>query len=984
MKRKITTILSLAVLSSVSVMQAQKKDSMKTKDIEEVVVVAYGKQKKETVVGSNSVIKSKDLAQRSLTNVSQALDGATPGVQISTSTGQPGSSLAVRIRGFSSIGTGNSPLYIVDGTVYNGNIANISPDDIESINILKDAASTSLYGSSAANGVVMITTKKGKKGTQFSFSASTGFSTRSIPEYDRLDAGQYYPIVWEAIRNGQLYSTSNPKSLAEANAYASKVLIPEVLKNNVYDVSDDVLVVDGKLNPNARLKYDDLDWQKALFKTGVRQNYDLSYSGGTDKTKYYASFGYLKEDAYAIKSDYERINARLNIDSQIKSWLKLGTNLAMSNSFSNQAIDGANNNTSYINPFRWSRTMGPIYSIYAHDPVTGAYIYDKEGNKVFDPADKRGPDAAVGRHVIQETLLNKEFQKIYNINSRFFAEFKLLPELTFTTNVGYDTRNAKTLSYKNKIIGDAAPDGSSAITNTESQTLTFNQLLNYDKNFGKHGVNLLLGHENISYKYEYVYGYKKGQIIDDNDELVNFVTPASLTSYIRELPKESYFSRLNYDYDRKYLLSASVRRDGSSRFYEDVRWATFWSLGAGWRIDQEKFLKNNSTISQLKLRGSYGEVGNDGSYGTAVSYYAWQALYELGYNNADYAGVMMSSVGNKNLTWESNVQSDVGLEFGLFNNRISGSVEYYKRGTDGLIFSVPKPDSSGNLSKKENIGSLENSGIEIALNVDVIKNANLKWNINFNGSTLKNKITKLPQEEIITGTKKYTVGSSIYDYWLRQWYGVDPQNGLGLFYASDEAIEAAKAAGKIDEFREINGVLLTTDHNKAKYDYSGTTIPKLFGSFGTKFEYKGFSLSALFTYQIGGKTYDSNYGSLMDGYPQGGALSTDILKRWQKPGDITDVPRLDASNYLSAGASSTRWLVKSDFLTLRQVTLSYNLNRELINPLGIKTLRLFVTGENIWSKTARKGLEPIQSFNGTTTNRFAPARMISFGFSTNF
>ncbi|MEC5394508.1 SusC/RagA family TonB-linked outer membrane protein [Bergeyella sp. RCAD1439] len=982
MRRQITSVLSLvSVFSVCHFAQAQRKavDTTKTKDIEEIIVVAYGKQAKETLVGSNAEIKAKDFAQRAMTNVSQALDGATPGVQISTGSGQPGSGPAIRIRGFSSINTNNAPLFIVDGTVYNGNIANINPDDIESFNVLKDASSTSLYGSSAANGVILITTKKGRKGSdQFNFNTSFGVSSRSIPEYDRLNAAQYYPIVWEAIRNGAMYRGTNPMTQQQANAYASRVLISEVLKNNVYNVPDDQLVLDGVLNPNAALMYDDLDWQKVFFKTGMRQSYDLNYSGANNKTSYYASIGYLNESAYALKSDYQRMTARLNVESQLKKWLKLGSNVALSNSFSNQAVDGTRSNSSYVNPFNWTRNIGPIYNIYARD-AEGNYIYDSNGQRVFDPADRRGVNAAGGRHVIQETLLNTDYDKIYNINSRFFAEFKILPELTLTTNVGYDTRNYKNINYRNRIVGDAAPDGAASRTNTESQTLTFNQLLNYTKSFGSHSVNALLGHESISYKYEYVYGYKRGQVVDNNDELINFVTPTSLTSYNLLLPKEAYFSRFNYDFARKYLLSASVRRDGSARFHKDVRWSTFWSLGAGWRVDQEKFLKNSKAISQLKLRASYGEVGNDGSYSTSISYYAWQPLYALGYNNLDNAGVMLNSVGNPTLTWESNKQFDVALEFGLFNNRISGSVEYYKRGTDGLIFAVPKPDSSGNLSRDENVGGLENSGVELALNADVIRGTNFKWSINLNASTLTNRITKLSQEEIISGTKKYSVGVSIYDYWLRQWYGVDPSDGMGLFYASDEAIQSGSST-----IREINGAKLTTNHNEAKYDYSGSVIPKVFGSVATTLQYKRWSLSAMFTYQLGGRTYDTNYASMMTGYPQGEALNVDILNRWQKPGDITDVPRLDASNYQSAAQGSTRWLVSSDFVTLRQMTVSYDLPREILGSVGLKNLKLFANGENLWSKTARKGLEPVQSFSGVTANRFIPARIVSFGLSTSF
>lgn len=991
MKKNIVSLLSLALVSSFGLVNAQKKkDSIKTRDIGEVVVVAFGKQSKETMVGANSEIKAKDLSSRALTNVSQALEGASPGVQISATSGQPGGSLSVRIRGFSSINTTNEPLYIVDGSVYLGNLSNISSDDIESINILKDAASTSLYGSSAANGIVMITTKKGKKGRgQFNFSASTGIATRAVRDYARIGASDYYPIIWEALRNGALNDKQNPKTEAEAGAFASRHLISNVLFNNVYNVADKELIVDGKLNPNAKLKYDDLDWDKALFGTGIRHSYDLNYSGGTDNTSYFASIGYLKEDGYNFNSDFERINARVNVDSQVKRWLKIGTNIALSNSFYNFSDVS---NGGFTNGFRWVRSIGPIYNIYAHDPVTGDYLYDANGNKIFDSGDKRGSNASSGRHIIHEMSANRNYNKVFSVNSRFFAEFKLLPELTLTTNASYDTQTFYGIVYNNKEVGDAAPVGAASRENSQRKTLNFNQLLNYNKSFGQHSFNALLGHESIEYTYDYIYGYKREQVVDGNIELANFVTPTDLTSYDLQLPKEGYFARVNYDFGKKYLLSGSVRRDASARFHRDVRWETFWSVGAGWNIDREAFLRNNQTINKLKLRGSYGEVGNDGNYNNKeTSFYIWQPLYELGYNNTSFGGMMMGEIGNSKLTWETNKQFDLGIEFGLFNNRISGSVEYYKRGTNGLIFSVPKPDSSGNTSKKENIGNLENSGIEIAINADIVRTNDFRWSVNANTSTIKNTIKSLSQEEIITGTKKYKVGSSIFDYWLRQWYGVDPEDGSGLFYASDDAIanyETKKANGGTiadsEVIREIDGHKLTTDHNNAKYEYTGTALPKFFGSFGTSFRYKGFSLSALFTYQIGGKTYDSNYQDMMKAYTRGGALHTDILNRWQKKGDITEVPRMDYTAYVSPGALSSRWLVDSSYLTLKQLTISYEIPRVFLNSVGVNSLKLFVNGENIWTKTARQGLEPGGNFTGVTNHRFSPARIISFGLSTSF
>ncbi|SEH46678.1 SusC/RagA family TonB-linked outer membrane protein [Chryseobacterium culicis] len=982
---KMKLMLSTAVLFFVGghLVEAQKtkRDTIpQDTKIDEIVVVAYGSQKRETMVGSNTEVKAKQFADRPITSIGQALDGASAGVKVSTGTGQPGSSPSIQIRGIGSYGISTSPLYVVDGTIYTGSLAAINPNDIASFNILKDAASTSLYGSAAANGVVLITTKSGRKGKDaFNFSMSTGAVGRSIPEYDRVNVYQYYPLVWESIRNGRMTSVPGT-TMADANAYATAQLISGVLKTNVFNVPDNQLVVNGVLNPDAKLKYTDLDWQKPLMNTGFRQNYELNYSGGSNTTTYFSSVGYTNETGYLIKSDFERFTARLKVDSQVKSWLKLGTSISGVSSNGNNSVDGADNNSAYINPYRWTRTMGPIYSPYAHDPTTFATLYDKAGNIVYDAGSARGADAAAGRNVIQETLLNKDLSKNYYIISRAYAEIKVDPYLTLSTNAGYDIRNNRRSTYGNKIIGDAAPGGSAEKYSFTEQTFTWNQLLNYKRKFGEHNFEFLLGHENYKYMYEYLYGYKKGQIVDDNDELVNFVTPSSLTSRTDNYRKEGVFSRLNYDYKSKYLLSGSIRWDGSSRFDKDVRWDSFWSLGAGWRLKGEEFLSNSNLISELKLRGSYGEVGNDGTN----SYYMYKSTYTLGYNNAQEPGILFGFLADPTITWEANKQTDVGIDFGFLNNRITGSVEYYNRVTEDLIFPVPLPVSAGvpDNTISRNVGTMYNRGFEFSINADVIKTQNFTWNINANASTLKNQITELSNgiTEIINGTKKISVGHSIYDYWLRQWYGVDPADGSPLFLAADAYANTTAA-----DIRTVNGQKVTTNFNKAKYDYSGTAIPDLFGSFGTSITYKQWSLSALFTYQLGGKTYDSNYAALMSSYSQGGALSTDILDRWTTPGQITDVPALNSSTYTSSNAgNSSRWLVSSDFLTFRQATLSYSFSPETLSQLGVSGLRILVSGENIWSKTARKGLEPSQAFNGTASNRYTPARVVTIGFNVSF
>ncbi|WP_276833552.1 TonB-dependent receptor plug domain-containing protein, partial [Chryseobacterium cucumeris] len=510
---KVKLILSTAVLFFVGghMVEAQKakRDTIpQDTKIDEIVVVAYGSQKRETMVGSNTEIKAKQFADRPITSIGQALDGASAGVKVSTGTGQPGSSPSIQIRGIGSYGITTAPLYVVDGTVYTGSLAAINPNDIASFNILKDAASTSLYGSAAANGVVLITTKSGRKGKDaFNFSMSTGAVGRSIPEYDRVNVYQYYPLVWEAIRNGRMTSVPGT-SVADANAYATTQLISGVLKTNVFNVPDNQLVVNGLLNSNAQLKYTDLDWQKPLMNTGFRQNYELNYSGGSNTTTYFSSVGYTNETGYLIKSDFERFTARLKVDSQVKSWLKLGSSISGVSSNGNNSVEGVDNNSAYINPYRWTRTMGPIYSPYAHDPTTFATLYDSAGNIMYDAGSARGADAAAGRNVIQETLLNKDLSKNYYIISRAYAEIKVDPYLTLSTNVGYDIRNNRRSTYGNKIIGDAAPGGSAEKFSFTEQTFTWNQLLNYKRKFGDHNFEFLLGHENYKFMYEYLYGYK--------------------------------------------------------------------------------------------------------------------------------------------------------------------------------------------------------------------------------------------------------------------------------------------------------------------------------------------------------------------------------------------------------------------------------------------------------------------------------------------
>ncbi|WP_427875164.1 SusC/RagA family TonB-linked outer membrane protein [Flavobacterium sp. MMS24-S5] len=893
----------------------------------------------------------------------------------------------MRIRGFSSINGSNTPLYIVDGVPYAGDISSLNSSDIESLTVLKDASSTSLYGSKAANGVIIITTKTGKSSKdKFSLNMSTGMTSRSIKDYERVNAFDYYPLEWEAIRNSR--PMANQSQIDAANAYAS-TRVPVVLVTNPFNVpANSIVGTDGKLNPNAQLLYpQDLNWEKQLERAGVRQNVDFSYQGKSEKSNYFASLGYLNEEGYIQKSGFERTTGRLNLNTSLKDWFKTGVNISGALTNSKLGTDGVENTSSFKNPFRTIRTMGPIYPVFDHT-ANGDYVFDDNGDRVYSTT--RGSGASNGRNVVYETLNDTDVVKGLALSARTFFEITFLKDFKFTTNASIDkTYSNRTYSY-NTLIGDGAPTGFIGKDDKILTGVTYNQLLNYSKKVGNHNFTALLGHESFDYERNWSTGTKTGQVAPEIIEFVNYATTTGLNSYTRNYATESYFSRIGYDYDDKYIFSASLRRDGSSKFAKDNRWGNFWSFGGAWVISKENFLKEKTWINDLKLRASIGEVGNDshtisdtndaGSQINGLNYYVSQNTYSLGSDNGTEGGVLIYAAGAPNLKWEVNTQKDIAVEFGLFKNRLKGSIEYYNRNTDGLIFAVPNPLSSGLDNRMENIGSMVNKGIEISLDGAIIKTNDFSWNLNINASTINNKITKLPQGEIIDGTKKLSVGHSIYDYWLRDWYGVDPADGYALYVADPQFVNSGDST-----IRVVNGVNVTTDQNKALYHYAGSAIPDLFGSFGNTFKYKGLQLDVVCTYQIGGQMYDTNYAVLMHtGNSYGSAFSTDILNRWQKPGDITDVPRLDVNRNTQSSAASDRWLKGSDYLSLRQINLSYKMPKEFISKLEIDNASVYVNGENLLLFTKRQGMDPTQTFNGTTQNRYIPSRVITLGLNLNF
>ena len=952
--------------------------TVKNSDLDEVVVVAYGTQKKEAITGSQATVQ--DLDKRNISNVSQAIAGAAPGISTTSGNGQPGSSAAIRIRGFGSVNASASPLYVLDGFPYGGYIGDINANDIESITLLKDASSTALYGSRAANGVVMITTKKGKSlAPKITVYGNSGLSTKGIDEYERVGTTDYYPVMWQGLKNGLMFpKTGTGQTEAVAALNATNGIATQLVYNPFNVPNNQVVGTDGKLNPNASLLYNDFDWYSPIERQGGRSEVGFNVASRNNKSDYYFSLSYLNDQGFVIRSDFERVNARIAMNTQLRSWLKTGVNVTTAIVSSNQAAGDGNNN--FINPFVFARGMGPIYPVRAFDRTTGAPIFGTDGTQLYDYGQYAGSvnrpsGASPGRHILYETLLNENMQTRNSSVGRAYIETQFLKFFTFTTNVGIDLNNYRLKSFQNRIVGDGVTSkGTASLDANEYRTVSLNQLLNYKREFGKSELSVLVGHESQKNKDSYSSVLKRGQIFEGNIELANFVTLGDITGDLRELRREGVFSRFNYGYNNRYFLDLSYRRDASSRFSPKSRWGDFYSAGVSWSLIQEDMFKNLNWLDNLKLRASFGTVGNDG----LDTYFEYQALYALGWNNATEPGVIATKLASPDLTWEVNKTFNVGLDFAVVKNRISGTIEYFDRGSSQLLFDVPQGLSSIITSTTRNIGSMSNKGIEAQLGFDIVRTKDFNWDLELNFTTLKNKISKLPAEtpQITSGTKRLEVGRDLYAFYLRRWAGVDPADGAALYYANPGTTGATVRVN-------AKGDSLTTNPTNAEYGYSGTAIPKFFGSVNNTFTYKGFSLFALLNYQVGGKFYDGNYAGLMS-FRYGSSIHTDVLNAWKKPGDITNVPRIDDVNTGDLNAASDRWLIDASYLSVRNVTLSYTLPKASIAKLGLDQARVFVGGENLYVFSKRTGLNPAESFNGTNSPVYTPNRLVNAGFNISF
>ncbi|MCA1757108.1 MAG: TonB-dependent receptor [Bacteroidales bacterium] len=945
--------------------------------LDEVMVVAYGTVRKEAFTGSASSVNVEKLNEVQTSNITKAIEGLSSGIQVTSGSGQPGTSSSIRIRGIGSLNASTSPLYVVDGFPFSGDINSIATTDVESLTILKDASATALYGSRAANGVIIITTKKGRANdNRVSFKANIGTNVRGIPEYDRVDVPTYYELIWEALYNTRVINAGDDD--ATARAWASANLIDQLGNYNAYDVPNDQVVgTDGRINQSGNLLWSD-SWYDEMHRTGVRQDYTLSTSGGNDKSNYYISGNYLKDEGIVQRSQYDRFTIRLNADTRMKEWVKTGLNISASTSTQNYP---ASSGSAYVNSFMWSRMIAPIYPVYLYD-LSGNLVLDGDGNKQFDYGDSfgRARSYSSNSNPLGVITLDRRLYKDDNASSRGYVEFYFLKDFKLTVNASADYQGSYNLTHQNAAQGDAQSfSGRSTLSSSRRFTFASNQLLNYNKSINEHNLDILAAHESSAYKFNSLSATRTGFPFAGLFELDAAAVLEDAGSYEHNFRMESYFSRINYDFRNRYFLSLSARTDGSSRFAPDYRWGFFWSVGASWRLSQENFMTDLTWVNNLRIKASYGAQGND----NLGSYYAYQGLYALGWNNMGYPGLLASRLPTPELLWEKNNSLNVGLDFTMFE-RFSMNFEYYIRKSNDLLFAVPLPASTGFSSYDANIGSVENVGFDIEASFLIVKSNIFSWNADINLSHYRNEITELPegQEQITRGTKQWEVGRSIYDFFLRDFAGVDPATGTSLWYMD---VYETDGGGEIVLGEDGKPIVIdkvtTDDYDDATRYYVGTAIPDLQGGLTNSIKIGPVDISLLTTFRIGGQMLDGSYQGLMGG-ELGDNMHIDMLNRWTPTNTDTDVPLLIFD--VDANATSSRFLTPMDFFSFRNLSIGYTFPENLSERIGISDARFFVNVTNLHTFSARKGMDPQQSFGGTTDNSYTPLRTTSFGLNLNF
>jgi TonB-linked SusC/RagA family outer membrane protein len=937
------------------------------KQMNEVIVTAsYGVAIKGTLTGASSVIKGEKL-DIPVTSFDKALQGNATGVLSMANSGQPGSGQSVIIRGIGSINASTTPLYIVDGVpVSTGNygnmtqtaatassdninaMANINPEDIESVTVLKDASATSIYGSRASNGVIVITTKRGKAGkTLFELNTSTGYSTRTSKNFTTLNKDQYVDYMTDALVNAGYSNATVDVNGKQVNA----------------------LIANNFLVRNDQKDFYNYDWfSQAYNDNAPTYKADLSARGGNDKTQFFMSLGYLDQSGIVVKTGLKRYSGRLNIDHQASSKLKFSTNINLSY---NDQQSPMTTSGYYINPIFGALMYAPI------DPGTispGSFLYNPT-TSAYTPY---APDNGVNINNLT-TYSNANFiaNKMYDEFSSRTARLLGDVSMQWTIIDGLIFKGVAGIDYfylTEQAWNDPRPKGNSASYNRgtaetsvgENKIINETATLNYLKQFSGHSFNFLVGQETKSSDYRNVDGIKQ-----DFPGIIHVIS-AGATSYALYGTRygstlASFFSSLNYNYDNKYFGSASLRSDASSSLSPDQRWGTFWSLGGSWKIANESFLKDVKWVNNLTLRASYGTSGNSAGIGS----YAYMGLYGGGANYNGLSGIYPSQISNQNLAWEKNANGNIGLDFSILNSRLGGTVEVYDRRTSDLLLNAPLSYTSGFSSILSNIGEISNRGIEFSLNAVPVLTKAVTWNVDLNISSNSNKIEKLNNgSDIISSPFIYRVGKDIQTFYTRPWAGVNPADGRAMYY---------DANGEI-----IYNIIQAGENRKE----SGSAAPKFYGGLTNKVTFFNFDLSFMFYFTYGNKIYDSSWltatGDGAGGFRnQHVSIATD---RWRKEGDIAQYPKA-VYGYAAAtygGYGMDKIIFDGSYIRLRDITLGYSVPKSVINYLKMNSIRVYFQGTNLLTFTRFPDADPEVGTTGYYYLGYPNAKTMTVGLNLKF
>lgn len=971
--------------------------------LEETIVVAFGTATKKSFTGSAAVVKSSDIAKVQVSDVTRSLEGIVAGVQMTTSSGTLGKSPSIRIRGTGSISAGKTPLYVIDGIPYSGDMNNINPNDIESLTVLKDAASNSLYGSRGANGVIMITTKKAKTGEAVvNLDAKWGLNTKALQDYDYIkDPGQYYETHYASLYN--YFRLEKGLNKAEAHLKAATIT-PGSLKDggleyNVYEYPAGQLLIgsNGKLNPNATLgrkvtyKGQEYlltpdDWIKEAYKHSLRQEYNVSVSGTSGNVAVYASFGYLNNNGIIAGNNMKRYTGRLKADYKAKSWLKIGANMGYTNFMYNNGNRNEGDSGSTGNLFAQITNMAPIYPLYIRDGQ-GNILKDSHGLLRYDwgNSDNAGMSRSVSSNsnALQASLLNIDRSEGNALNTTGFAEIRFLKDFKFSFNAGVGLDETRKTRMNNMYYGQYAPTkGLISKIHSSFFYLNLQQILEWSRKFnGLHNVSVMAGHENYQSSSVRLSASKSNMFSLKNLELDGAVVDnQNASSYRRTYNTEGYFARALYDYNNKVFASLSYRYDASSKFSSKHWWGSFWSAGIGWLINKEPWF-HAPWVNLLKLKSSIGSQGNDD-----IGNYRYTDTYSLSNNDGSLA-MSFNTKGNEKISWETNTNFNAGIDFELLDRRLSGSMEYFYRKTSDMLFFFTTPESIGYSGYYDNIGDMRNAGVELSLNYAILNNRNLHWSVNANFTHYTNKIIRLPEEKktvtiegyggFAAGNKFIGEGLSLYTFKMPKYAGVDHKDGKAMWYK--DLKEDPKDPEKVTD-------RTTTKNYDEATDYlCSNSTPFMYGGFGTSLDFFGFDFSMQFTYSLGGKTYDYGYADLVNSPSTGGySIHKDVLKAWTPENPNSDMPRF-VYNDKNFSSASDRFLVDASYLNLQNMQLGYTLPKKIVEKMHIGRVRVYATCDNIWYWSRRKGLDPRNSFNGETDNAHnSPVRTISGGVNITF